>query len=429
VPRDTPPERRRRAADFDFEVPLSRKRLRGLRWITIAVELVLILLTDRLLGTKVDIYPAILICGAQALLNLVGLRWPAPEQRFGAVELLLQLSVDVAALTGVAYFAGGSANPLITLYLPLVAVGATVLPAVHAASLAFASVACYTFVSLVHRDLPIHDHDHAFQVHLVGMWLVFVCSTATIAWFLVRMSQAIRRRDAALAAAREAALRDERVVMLGNLAAGAAHELGRPLSTLAIVAGELAQRDHLAADIRSDAELIRDQIQECKRIITQLVDRAGSPRSEAASGASIEDWIARLIDRWRERRPAITPTVDLHGPRPAPRIFVDATLDHALLNLFDNAADASPDLVAIDVHWESNVLAIDILDRGPGIAAEIATRVGLEPVTTRGAGRGIGAVLARSAVERLGGGLSFDGRPGGGAAVRVRLPLARLVLA
>jgi two-component system sensor histidine kinase RegB len=330
-------------------------------------------------------------------------------------------------LTAVSYFAGGSVNPLISLYLPLIAVGATVLPPAYAGFLAAACVVCYTAMSLMHEDLPLRDHERAFHAHLLGMWLVFVCSAVVIAWFVARLSLAIRQRDAALAAGREETLRNERIVALGNLAAGAAHELGTPLATLAVVAGELARHPELPGDARVDAALMQAQVLECKRIVTQLLDRAGSPRPEAIHAAPVESWIAALVDRWRLQRTGVVSSVDLQGPRPGPRIVVDATLDQALLNLFNNAADAGPGTIEIGVDWTGNELRLAILDRGPGIPEAVAVRLGREPVTTRGDGRGIGAVLARTAIMRLGGDVSFGAREDGGAAVRVGLPLAPLL--
>ena len=412
--------------ESDPHLALGLRRLLVLRWIAIGAQVALVLLTSQLFAAQVAVAPALLVCAGQALLNLFSTLFLRPEHQVSSKTLFAQLLADIAALTAVAYFAGGATNPLITLYLPLIAVGATILPARLAATLTAVSVACYTLVSLVHRDVEIHDHERAFQLHLVGMWMIFVFSAAIIAWFVVRMSAAIRRRDAALAEAREASLRNERVVALGNLAAGAAHELGTPLATMAVVAGELARHPGLSSDARADIDLMRTQVSECKRIITQLAARAGNPRPEATQAITLEHWMAQLIERWSLQRPSVAPRVDLRGDRPGPRIAADATLEQALLSLFNNAADASPAEVAIDARWAAEELQVDVLDRGPGIAPEIGQRLGRDPVTTRGEGHGFGVVLAQSAIQRVGGSLSFATRHGGGTAVQVRLPLAAI---
>ncbi len=206
----------------------------------------------------------------------------------------------------------------------------------------------------------------------------------------------MRRRDAELAAAREAALRSERVVALGNLAAGAAHELGTPLTTMAVLAGELLREPQLPAALRPDLALVQAQIQDCKRIITQLAAQAGTSRAEGLSALPVDEWMTQLIERWRLQRPVIAPGVRLTGPRPGPRIAADATLGQALLNLCNNAADASPDRVEIDARWDARNLEVQVLDRGGGIAGELQQRLGRETIPTRDGGLGVGLMLRGS---------------------------------
>jgi two-component system sensor histidine kinase RegB len=240
------------------------------------------------------------------------------------------------------------------------------------------------------------------------------------------MAAQVRGRDAALAAAREAALRNERIVALGNLAAGAAHELGTPLSTMAVLAGELARRSDLPPDARDDTQLIVTQVLECKRIISALTERAGSPRAEAAAPTAVDAWMDQVVQRWRLQRPSAAGALDRRGPMPGPRVAVDPALERAMLNLLNNAADANPAGIAIVAEWDRAELRVEVFDRGPGIAPEVATRLGREPVTTRGEGRGYGVVLAQTAIERVGGSLSFAPRTSGGTVARMRIPLSAI---
>jgi two-component system sensor histidine kinase RegB len=337
-----------------------------------------------------------------------------------------QLLIDVVALTGIAYFAGGASSPLISLYLPLIAVAATILPPRHASVLAAVSIGCYSLVSLVHAPTHVHDPAAAFRSHLIGMWVIFVCSALTICWFVVRLNAAIRSRDAALAAARESALRNERVVALGNLAAGAAHELGTPLATMAVVVGELAADPSLPPRVKSDVELALAQVRECKRIITRLAARAGSSRAEAVQPVSADAWIEQLVERWRRQRRGVVADIKIESAAPGPRIAADVTLEQALLNLFNNAADASPAQVAIRAGWDAQNVHVEVLDRGNGIPPEMSGRLGVDLVSTREDGAGMGVVLALSAIEQSGGTLSITGRSGGGTLAKVVLPLASI---
>jgi two-component system sensor histidine kinase RegB len=281
-------------------------------------------------------------------------------------------------------------------------------------------------VSLLHAPTHVHDAEQAFRSHLIGMWVIFVCSALTISWFVVRLNAAIRNRDAALATARETALRNERVVALGNLAAGAAHELGTPLATMAVVVGELAADPSLPAQVRSDIELALTQVRECKRIITRLAARAGSSRAEGVQPVSADAWIGQLVERWRRQRPQIEPEVRIQGSTPGPRIAADTTLEQALLNLFNNAADASPLHVAIHAGWDADHVRVKVLDRGRGVPPEILGGLGRDLVSTREDGAGMGVVLALSAIEHSGGTLSIADRADGGTLAEVVLPLASI---
>jgi two-component system sensor histidine kinase RegB len=416
------------AAGSAFDPASRLRRLVALRWVVVVAELALVLLTRQWLGAQTALEPILAICTAQLGMNLASIALghrarAGTDASVSDGQLFAQMLFDVGVLTAIAYLAGGSTNPLVGLYLLWIALGAVMLAAHLAAALAAISIACYSLVNFVHAEVHIHDPEKALEVHLIGMWVIFVFSAITICWSVLRLTAAVRRRDAELAAAREAALRSERVVALGNLAAGAAHELGTPLATMAVIAGELLRDPGVAPALRPDLALLQDQIGECKRIITQLAAQAGTSRAEGASTLALDAWLDQLVQRWRRQRPVIDPEVRLEGARPGPPVTVDATLGQALLNLFNNAADASPDKVQIQARWDPAGLEVLVQDRGSGIAAELQPRLGHDLVTTRDDGLGMGVVLAFAAIERSGGRLAFRPRAGGGTVARVHLPL------
>ena len=151
-------------------------------------------------------------------------KWP-----ISSIEFFAQLLVDVFALSALLYFSGGSTNPFISLYLLPLTIAAAALPWAYTWVMAAITIGCYTLMLFYYLPLP-HDHEEhnrEFNLHVSGMWLAFVLSTMLIAWFVVKMGISIRERDKDLALAREQALRNEQIIALGTLAAGAAHELGR----------------------------------------------------------------------------------------------------------------------------------------------------------------------------------------------------------
>ncbi|MCX7176553.1 MAG: ATP-binding protein [Proteobacteria bacterium] len=398
--------------------------LRGLAIIGLSL---MVALAQNLFHILIPFTPVLSLLVLWAALNLLTwLRLKHPTQ-VSDTELLAQLSIDPIMLTALLAFTGGPANPLTSLYLPPVAVAAAVLPMRHAWMMAALSVTAYSLLWKFSVPLTVEDVDSAMQMHLIGMWLTFAASALLIAGFVTRMTVALRGRDRQLAAAREEALRDERIVALGNLAAGAAHELGTPLATMAVIAGELASDPATPSELRVDLELLREQIAACKGIITGLAERAGSSRAESGSAIAVDRWMEKLVARWRSLRPQVEPRLLSTGVVAAPSIVGEATLEQALLSLFNNAADASSSDVEIVVHWTHDHLQLKILDRGPGIAEALRLRAGREYFSTRPEGAGIGLFLAHATLNRFGGDIFLEPRPGGGTLTRIELPLKTLL--
>ena len=404
------------------ETSVALCRLVILRWWLLASEVTAILLVPPLLDVPLPVLPMLVVVSLQLLANLLLARRLNHRNAFGEVELFLQLVLDIVALTVLMFLSGGAANPLISLLLPPVAIAALALPARLVAIIAVLAVTAYSLLNLVYLPLPIADAERAARLHLAGMWFTFAVSVTMLAWFVVRMTASIRQRDIELAAVREQALRDERVVALGALAAGAAHELSTPLATMAIVAGELEHDATLGETARADITLLRKQIAACKGIISGLARQAGAERLDSAVAVQADRWLAGIHRRWLELRPHVISELQLASREPAPMIITDTTLEQGLLNLFNNAADTGSD-VKVAAAWDEQWLTIDVRDRGPGFAPSVLEQAGWVSFPTHDGGSGIGLFLAHAAITRLGGQLKLYNEDGGVA--RIRLPLKK----
>ncbi len=422
------------------------RRLILLRCGAIVAQLATLILAHRFLSADFSWGPML---GAVLFLALISaLTWWRLSLDFpvGSLELFLQLSVDVLVLTVLLYYSGGSTNPFVSLYLLPLVIAAATLPRRHTWGMAGLTLACYSMLMVWHVPLPTGhaqpvsvtmqgmDHTHhmetappagaasslgdAFNTHVLGMWLEFVISSVVVAYFVVEMARAVRSRDAQLTRVREETLRNERIVALGTQAAGAAHELGTPLSTMSVVIGEM-RRDCTAPGQQEDLAILDEQVRTCKRILDSLLSHA----QETSRELSLEEFIRNVLDEWQLLRPTVHYRFHVKSPQPSPRLRADLALRSALLNLLNNAADASPDEMDILLFWDGENITLEIRDQGPGLTPETAARAGSAFFTTKQEGRGLGLFLANATLERLGGKVRLSNREGGGATTEVILPL------
>lgn len=363
--------------------------------------------------------PVAAIMGALAIITLLSwLRIVAVARPVHALELPLQLSIDVAALTALLYFTGGWTNPLVSLYLVPIAVAAALLPARAAWAIAAGAVASYALIAAYHVPLATSHEGMTgtFTLHVLGMLVTFVVAAALIAYFGTSMAASLRAQAKALANSREANLRNEQIIGVATLAAGTAHELSTPLSSIAIAAAEM--RDGATPEQCAEIDLIVSQIGVCKDILRRLRG-AATPAESVADTQRVGAFIDDVRERFQLLRPAVDARFGCDATTAEPYIAADQTLRQAVLNLLNNAADASPRSVECSARCSDRHLMLDIRDRGNGFdvaAIETSPNGSTE-------GMGIGLMLANATIERLGGSVHIADRDGGGAWVRVKLPL------
>lgn len=409
---------------------INLRRLVVLRCIALAGQLLAIWVAVTSLHMALPLRPLIATIAAMALFNfLTWLRiqrpWPV-----GEAELFAHLALDVAVLTALLYFSGGSTNPFVILYLLPLALTAAALPAGYAWAMAAVSIACYTLLMFFYIPLPQSHTAHGddFGLHVLGMWLGFVLSAMLIAWFAVRMAETRRSRDRLLAQMREDELRTERILALGTLAAGAAHELGTPLSTMAVLVKEMERDTGASAAWRENLKILREQITRCKSILSTLSASAGQSRAEGGGRLLLENYLEGILRNWRGTRLGVNLQCRFDGPRPPPEIVAEQTLSQAIVNILNNAADASPDNIEITGRWSERELTLEVCDRGPGLAPDAAQSAGQPFFTTKapGQGLGLGLFLAHATLRRFGGTVQLYNREGGGVCTQLVLPLSCL---
>ncbi|HET8790175.1 MAG TPA: ATP-binding protein, partial [Modicisalibacter sp.] len=260
------------------------------------------------------------------------------------------------------------------------------------------------------------------NLHVLGMWLTFGLSAGLVTFFIFKMAYALRRRDLTLSRTREAALRNEQILAVATQAAGTAHELGTPLSTMAVLLKEMRQDTDDDSALAADIDLLRQQVDTCKSRLQHLVASADRRRLAEPESRPAEQWLAQVVQRWLVLRPDVTHRIESPTKRGAPWLAVDATLEQALMNLLNNAADANPENIVINLDWTNDEVIIDIRDHGPGVAMSIADQLGDTFVSTKSKGMGIGLFLTHATINRFGGGVSLYNHEEGGTLTEVKLP-------
>jgi len=354
------------------------------------------------------------------------------RRRLGPPRVLCgtALAIDTLLLTGLLSASGGAYNPFSVLYLVHIALAASVLRARWTWFLAGLSLACYGLLFLGHAGSGHAGHSgDELGLHLQGMWVAFAVAALLTAYFVVRLSTDLERRDEAMARMREQASRQERLAAVTTLAAGAAHELGTPLATIAVASRELERQIRAlpgapGAALAEDAALIRSELERCRAILGRLAADSGTRSGEAPEPVDVPRLLEQIVEgvpaahrarlRVRDSRPGGGPSV----PRGA--------LIQVAHSLLQNAFEAGSGPVTLALETSAAGLQLRVEDEGCGMAPELLARVGEPYFSTKppGQGLGLGVFIARTLSEQMGGRLRLDSRPGRGTTATVEIASA-----
>lgn len=404
----------------------NMRQLIQLRWIAVAGQTGTILLVHFVLRIPL---PVIEMLGVAALLagaNLLALL-AVPRHRVHDGEVMGALLIDMAALTLQLYFSGGATNPFISLYLLQVVLGAILLPAGPVVALVVVTCLAYALLSLRYLPLtlPAPLLEHSDTLFAIGHWAAFVVVASLLVRFITRISRNLRARDAYVADLRRHAAEEEGIVRMGLFASGAAHELGTPLGTLSVILGDWRRMPQVAGDpeLAAEVEEMQAEVRRCKTIVSDILHSAGQPRGEAMERMPAAAFLDSIVAAWRPTQPQVP--LDYQGEETVDAVIaVDPALRQAVWNLLDNAAEASPAGIRLVATREDNMLVIAVSDWGDGFAPDALANLGKLFQSTKGAGHGLGLFLATNVARRLGGRIEACNRVGGGAEVRLLLPLA-----
>ena len=367
--------------------------------------------------------------GAIALLAIAnGLTWIRLRQPRAAsqAEIFGQILID-AAILAVLPCASSAIDPFSNCYLLLAMFAASALPERHARAPVAVCALCYTAFQLFYVP-PLEAATAVRGIDLPVHWAIYMLLAPLIAWIAGRLNQVREEHSRIVQREAEKGARDHHVLGLAALAAGAAHEMNTPLSTMSVVVGDLRRNRTPPADWEKSVDMLWRQIQICRQSLAEMVNTAHAGESGDGRNVSPSRLMREVVDRFRLLRPEAALVLNRPGDDTGATLKADRTLSQALLNLLNNAADASPAPTAIELHalQGDSTFVLRILDRGSGIPSSVRERIGRRRVTTRDNGNGVGLLITHAVIDRFGGAIEILERNGGGTCVQVTLPVFRM---
>jgi two-component system sensor histidine kinase RegB len=405
-----------------------------LRWLAVTGQSAAVAGVHFGLGFPLPFGPCFAIIAASALVNLaLRIRHPA-SYRLSDNAATLLLGFDILQLAALLYLTGGLQNPFAMLFLAPVLISATALPPERTLALGCLAVGSASILVLVHKPLPWAGQAIELPfLYVSGIWAAILLGVAFTGVYAWRVAEEARQLAQALAATELVLAREQHLSQIDGLAAAAAHELGTPLATIALVAKELDHALPKDGPVAEDLKLLREQVERCRTILAKLTS-LDQEQPGFLETMIIGHFLEELVEPHRSLGIEIAVRTGGEGPEPVCRR--SPGLLHGLANILDNAVDFSAGRVEIEASWTPDQVRIEIRDDGPGFAPEVLLRAGEPYVTTRGRGEregdegagglGLGLFIAKTFIERSGAQLTPTNAapPASGAVVRIVWPRA-----
>ncbi len=424
--------------DEDFGQRARRLRvdtLIWLRWLAIFGQTAAVLVAHFALGLQFPFAACFLCIGASAVLNVALRMRFSVSHRLDDFWAANVLGFDIAQLAALLYLTGGLANPFSILFLAPIMTSAVSLPLRRTVAVLAFMLVCATALQLWHWPLrwPGGEQFQPPALYGVGLWTEIAVSAIFVTIYANRIAEEARQLASALTATELSLARQQHLSQLDGLAVAAAHELGTPLATVALVVHELASLPAISTHCAEDLRLVEDQVARCRSILGKLSSPAtiaAASLEETTLGELIEEIVTphRLLD--------VAIEVEREGSAPEPVCRRNAGISYGLTNVVDNAVRFAESRVMIRASWTASTVKIVIADDGPGFPPQILARLGVPYISTRGSGRrregevaggmGLGLFIANALLERSGASLEIANAPPSqpGAVATIVWPLA-----
>ena len=405
-----------------MEGRLGLRTLILIRWIAVAGQTVTILVVHMGFEFSLPLAACLSVVALTALSNLMlSVRMPV-RARLGDVGATLLLGFDMLQLSMLLYLTGGLDNPFSILILAPVTVAATILSRGPTLALTILAMALITLLAFFRAPLPWTGETVTLPFpYPLGVWTALCVASAFLAAYIWSVADEARRMSDALAATEASLSRAQNLSALGGLAAAAAHELGSPLATIAVVAKELSREVPEDSPFAEDVALLISQSDRCRNILATLSQRPDFAGHRPLERLKFSALVAQACEPYQDSGAVVEIVTDEACGAEEPEAPETQEFMHGVGNIIQNAVQFARESVALALYWDSESVRLTVRDDGPGFSMAVLASLGEPYVSTRGGDQGhmgLGIFIAQTLLEAGGAELAFANRSGAEVVIR-----------
>jgi two-component system sensor histidine kinase RegB len=407
-----------------------------LRWLALGGQATALLVVAEGLRFPGPYLACALVVAVGAWLNLLVTLTPMSRRTARDWEAAAQLGFDILQLAALLYLTGGIANPFALLIIAPVTLAGASLPTRYAVALAALAIAATVGLATTAMPLPWRGGVPLELpiVYRMGLATALIAGIAFATGYAHQAASEAARMELALNVTETVLAREQRLSALGALAAAAAHELGTPLATIAVVAKEIA-REVGDGPMREDAELLITQAQRCRDILRRLAEMPDAT-DEVHERMSLLQFVREVVEPYAAAdQVRVEAVVTGAAGVEAPDVWRWPEVLHAMTSIVENAFDFARKEILVTARFDAATVAVEVRDDGPGFSPQVLAKLGEPYVTSRpGAegsrtghiGMGLGFFIAKTLLERTGAVVEFKNGRRGGAIVAARWQRSRI---
>lgn len=398
--------------------PLKLAWFQKLRWLAIAFQSIITMVAYCVLDLPLPINMILMVSIIAGLTN-IALNFIQLSRKLSETRIIgSMLSLDTLLLSLLLYFSGGPLNPFSIVYVLHIVVSGLLLGEVWTWIITLQSVVFYALLFLFESPFTnAHDHSMGMGGHLAGMWIAFTIVALLLGFFQSKIAKSLSEHEQNL---NELKAKQSFLQAITSLAAGAAHELATPLSTIALIASDLNSMP-VSPHQQADLALLLNEVGRCRTILDEMANGSGTLIGEGYQKFNCLDLLKEIGGQLKPGQEFKI----LQCPKAACMLAPKLALRKALSCLIDNAIQASSGhAVEVSIIETQAYICFEVKDYGVGIAKEQLKRLGEPFFTTKspGKGMGLGVFLAQNFAHILGGTLHFTSKVNCGTTARLTLP-------